>query len=94
MTDNLDERLRSLEEKVETIAQLLEELSKIQSITQDQIMMLANQCGSHYNLFAILIKIGIIDQRKYKEEYEQFLFLFKESEGFLKNVGRKTGLGL
>ncbi len=92
MTDSLDERLKVLEERVKDNEQMLIEISTIMKLRGDQIHMLSDHCRAYHELFDIFRKIGIIDPGKYKEEYERFLFLFKESEGYVKNVGRTMGL--
>ena len=94
MTDNIDERLMRLEQKIDGNRQLIDDIHKSIKLMRDQHMVLVHQSGAYFELFMLLVKLGIIDEKKHKQEYGQFQFQMNEARGYLKSAIRKSGLDL
>ena len=85
-----------LEKRVEALERLYQEQDKINRLftesnqfTTKHSEMIQNLISSHEMLFEILIKAGVIDKKRYKKEYNKFLFHYGEAKGILQELKRQ-----
>ena len=86
---SLEERIEELEKQSEEQTLTIHRLVQSKILTNKLIEMIQDFISAHEMLFDILIKAKIIDKRKYKEEYNKYLFHSKEARGTLKEIQRQ-----
>ena len=86
---SLEERIEELEKQSEEQTLTIHRLVQSKILTNKLIEMIQDFISAHEMLFDILIKAKIIDKRKYKEEYNKYLFYSKEARGTLKEIQRQ-----
>ena len=79
-----------LEKRVEALELTINRLIQTIAFTNKHIEMLMDFNSAHEMLSDILIKAKIIDKKKYKEEYNKYLFHSKEARGILKELQRQV----